>query len=72
MAWRETLVESNMEESTLESAVSKVRSSISVRVNLREVLVTGGGNGVATLEVALTGGGGTKGEAKMARGGGGF
>ena len=56
--------------STVESAVSRVRSSMSVRVNLSEVLVIGGGDGVATLEVVLTGGGGTKGEAKMARGGG--
>ena len=69
MAWRETLAEASMEESTVELAVSKVRSSMSVGVNLREVLVMGGGDGVATLGVVLTGGRGNKGEAKMARGG---
>ena len=69
MAWRETIAKASMEDSTVESAVSKVRSLMSVRVNLREVLVMGGGDGVATLEVVLTDGGGTEGEAKMARGG---
>ena len=69
MAWREALAKAGMEELTVESAVAKVRLSKSVGVNLSEVLVMGGGDGVATLEGVFTGGGGTKGEAKMARGG---
>ena len=69
MAWQEALAEAGMGESTVESAAARVRSSMSVGVNLSEVLVMGGGDGVATLEGVLTGGGGTKGEAKMARGG---
>ena len=69
MAWREALAEAGMGESTMESAVARVRSSMSVRLSLIEVLVMGGGDRVAPLEAVSTGGGGTKGEAKMARGG---
>ena len=49
--------------------LSFARRSMSVGVNLRVVLVMGGGEGVATLRVVLTGGGGAEGDAKMARGG---
>ena len=42
---------------------------MSVEVNLRVVLVMGGGEGVATVRVVVTGGGGTEGEATIARGG---
>ena len=67
MARRDALA--STEDSTVESVVSKVRSSMSVGVNPRVVLVMGGGDGVAILGVVLTGGGGTEGEARMARGG---
>ena len=53
----------------MESAVSRVKSSMSSGENLRDVLVIDGGEGVATLENVLAGGGGTKGEAVVARGG---
>ena len=53
----------------MESAVSRVRSSMSAGENVREVLVMDGGEGVATCESVLADGGGTKGEAVMARGG---
>ena len=67
MAWRDTLAADT--ESIVESVLSRVRSSMPVRVNLRVVLVMGGGEGVATVKVVLTGGGRTEGGAKMARGG---
>ena len=68
MTWRDTLA-TDTEESIVESVVSRVRSSISVKMNLRVVLVMGRGEGGATVRVVLTGGGGTEGEATMARGG---
>ena len=58
-----------MGKSTVESSVSKMRSSTSWVVNLIVVLVMGGGEGVATFEVLLRGGGGTRIEAKLALGG---
>ena len=69
MAWREALAEAGMRESTMESTVSKVKSSMSVEVNLIDVLVMGGGEGVATFDTVVTGGKEAKGEARMARGG---
>ena len=65
MAWREALAEAGMGESTVESAVAKVRSLTSVSENLIEVFVMGGGDGVVTLEAVLTGGGGAKVEARV-------
>ena len=72
MAWRERLAGAGRKDATVESAVSRVRSSMSVGENTREVLVMDGGDGVATLESVLAGGGGTGGKAVVARGGGGF
>ena len=68
MAWREALAKAGMGESTVESAVTKVRSSMSVEVNLRDVLVMGGGEGVATVEAVFTDGGEARWGARMARG----
>ena len=74
MAWREALAEADMGESTMESAVAKVKSSMSVVVNVIKVLMMGGGDGdgVATLEVLSAGGGGTKVGTRLALGGGCF
>ena len=53
MAWQNTLA-ADTEESIMESVVSRVRSSMSVEVNFRVVLVMSGGEGGATVRVALT------------------
>ena len=68
MASLEEREESVFEESTVESAVSKVKSSVSDDLNLRVVLVRGGGEGVTAINAVVSGGGGTRGEARMARG----
>ena len=68
MASLEARVESVVEESTVESAVSRVKSSMSDDLNLRAVLVRGGGEGVTAINAVVSGGGGTRGEARMARG----
>ena len=69
MACLEALVEAIVGESTVESAVSKVKSSMSDNLNLRAVLVMGGGEEVTTINAVVAGGGGTRGEARKARGG---
>ena len=69
MASLEAQVEAVIEESTVESAVSRVKSSMADDLNLRAVLVTDGGEGVTVLNAVVAGGGGTRGETGMARGG---
>ena len=61
MASLETRVESVFEELTVESAVSKVKSSVFDDLNLR--VLRGGGEGVTSV----SGGRGTRGAARLAR-----
>ena len=61
--------ESVADESTEEAAVSKVKSSASNDLNVRVVLVEGGGGGVTAIIALVSGGEETRGEAIIARGG---
>ena len=67
MASLETRVEAVFGESTVESTVSKVKSSMSDDLILRSVLVRSGGEGVTAINAVVSGVGGTRGEARMAR-----